>query len=130
MHAAAYYLSPQYHFEHDFKLDNIEIKNGLYNCVSMLVSDATVREIINAQLVDFHFCNGPFFDNKYAKKSRKTLHPAQWLRCMVIMIQSKRFDICVLSLTYSFSRYEHNWSAFEILLIEPMTLFIVYNFLC
>lgn len=56
---AAYYLNPQYHFEPDFEIDNIEIKNGLYSFVSSLVSDADVRGKMNVQLVDFHFSNGP-----------------------------------------------------------------------
>ncbi|KAK2433551.1 hypothetical protein QL285_018808 [Trifolium repens] len=114
LHAAAYYLNPQYHFGKDFKGDNIDVKNGLYSCVSRLVSDDVQRDKINMQLADFHFCQGPLFGSEYAKKARTTMHPAQWWDMFGDYTpELKRFAIRVLSLTCSSSGCERNWSAFE-----------------
>ncbi|KAL9669651.1 hypothetical protein QQ045_007198 [Rhodiola kirilowii] len=49
LHAAAYYLNPQYHFSNDFKGDNIDVKNGLYDCLTKLVSDVAEREKVHTK---------------------------------------------------------------------------------
>ncbi|KAG4907183.1 hypothetical protein JHK82_055845 [Glycine max] len=91
LHAAAYYLNPQLHFEDDFIKDNGEVKEGLFICTMRLV-----KNVGNA------------------KNSRKTMPPAKWWEmfrdgCPKL----KWFTIRVLSLTYSSSGYERNWSSFE-----------------
>ncbi|XP_058732905.1 uncharacterized protein LOC131604487 [Vicia villosa] len=117
LHAAAYYLNPRYHFGKEFKGDNIDVKNGLYGCVSRLVSDATERDKINMQLVDFHFCQGPLFGTEYAKKARTNMHLAQWWDMYGDYTpELKSFAIRVLSLTCSSSGCERYWSAFEMVI--------------
>jgi len=44
LHAAAYYLNPQLHFEDDFKKDNGEEKEGLFICMMRLVKDVGGKE--------------------------------------------------------------------------------------
>ena len=58
LHAIAYYLNPQLHFEDDFKKDNREVKEGLFICMMRLVKDVRVRNKINGQLLEFHFAKG------------------------------------------------------------------------
>lgn len=88
-----------------------------------------MRAKINEQLKDFHFRNGPLFNFEYAKKARMTMHPAEWWEMYGDYTpELKKFAIRVLSLTCSSSGCERNWSAFE-MVIEVMTLFIVFNFL-
>uniref|UniRef100_A0A0R0E3Z8 DUF659 domain-containing protein n=1 Tax=Glycine max TaxID=3847 RepID=A0A0R0E3Z8_SOYBN len=55
LHAAAYYLNPQLHFEDDLKKDKGEGKEGLFICMMRLVKD--IGNAIN---------------------SRKTMQPAKW----------------------------------------------------
>ncbi|CAM8959963.1 unnamed protein product [Rhodiola kirilowii] len=114
LHAAAYYLNPQYHFSNDFKGDNIDVKNGLYDCLTKLVSGVAEREKVNIQLADFHFRQGPFFGTEYARNAMKNMHPAQWWEMYGDYTpELKKFAIRVLSLTGSSSGCERNWSAFE-----------------
>jgi len=47
LHAAAYYLNPQLHFEDDLKKDKGEGKEGLFICMMRLVKDIGVRNKIN-----------------------------------------------------------------------------------
>lgn len=53
MHGVAYHLNPQYIFGKDFKGGNINVKNGLYNCVWRLVSDDAEKDKINMHLAYF-----------------------------------------------------------------------------
>ncbi|XP_068463716.1 uncharacterized protein [Phaseolus vulgaris] len=50
LHAAAYYLNPQFHYEPEFRSDDPEVKEGLYTSMRRLVKDAAERRIINVQL--------------------------------------------------------------------------------
>jgi len=52
LHAAAYYLNPYYHYNPNFKV-NANIKIGLYQCLKMMVSDASERCKIDLQLNSF-----------------------------------------------------------------------------
>lgn len=126
LHAAGYYLNPQFHFRNDFKGDSIDIKNGLYSCLTKLVSDISEREKINIQLADFHFRQGPLFGTEYAKSAISSMHSAQWWDMFGDFTpELKRFAIRVLSLTCSSSGCERNWSAFEMVII----FLLVINFL-
>ncbi|XP_006596862.1 uncharacterized protein [Glycine max] len=84
LHAAAYYLNPQLHFEDDFKKDNGEEKEGLS------------------------------FSMENAINSRKTMPPAEWWEMFGDGCpELKWFAIRVLSLTCNSSGCERNWSSFE-----------------
>ncbi|XLR04633.1 hypothetical protein S83_070831, partial [Arachis hypogaea] len=93
-------LINHYHYDHNFMVDDADIKIGLYSCLKKLVSNQEERKKIGLQLPDFHYARG-FFGNETAKSSRKTMLPAV------------KFVIQVLSLTCSSSGCERNWSAFE-----------------
>ncbi|WOL01049.1 hypothetical protein Cni_G09762 [Canna indica] len=113
LHAAAYYLNLHFHYDPNFKGDDADIKQGLYNCMGILVFDQTERNKISVQLPNFHYARG-LFGMETAKSSRKTMLPAEWWDfyrdgCPEL----KKFTICVLSLTCSSSGCERNWSGFE-----------------
>lgn len=114
---AAYYINPQYHFGKDFKGDNLYVNNGLYSCVSRLVSDDAERDKINMQLAEFHFCQRSLLSTEHAKKTRTNMYMAQWWdNYGDYTPELQRFSILVLSLTCSSSRCERNSSAFEMVI--------------
>ncbi|KAH1253805.1 hypothetical protein GmHk_04G010378 [Glycine max] len=113
LHATAYYLDPQLHFEDDFRKDNGEVKEGLFICMMRLVKDVGVKNKINGQLLEFHFAKG-LFSMENAINSRKTMPPAEWWDMFEDGCpELKWFAIRALSLTCSFYGCEHNWSSFE-----------------
>jgi len=86
LHAAAYYLNPQLHYEPNFRND-VEVKEGLHTCMQRLVSDLAERKKINLQLVDFHFARG-LFSIEDAKEYRKLLFLKNGGRCLGIELQN------------------------------------------
>ncbi|WOL00738.1 hypothetical protein Cni_G09451 [Canna indica] len=113
LHAVAYYLNPHFHYDLNFKADDADIKQGLYNYMGRLVLDQTQRNKISMQLPNFHYARG-LFDIDTTKSSRKTMLRAEWWDfyrdgCPEL----KKSAIRVLSLTCSSSGCECNWSAFE-----------------
>jgi len=63
LHAVAYYLNPQFHYEP-------EVKEGLYMSMRRLAKDVVERRKINVQLVEYHFGRGTFAIED-AKETRK-----------------------------------------------------------
>ncbi|XP_068462949.1 uncharacterized protein [Phaseolus vulgaris] len=113
LHAAAYYLNPQFHYEPEFRSDDLEVKEGSYTSMRRLVKDVAERRIINVQLVEYHFGIGAFAMDD-AKESRKTILPGEWWEMFGYRTpELKRFAIRILSLTCSSSGCERNWSSFE-----------------
>lgn len=112
LHAAAYYLNPQFHYSPDFKAD-IEVYHGLYECLQRMVTDEDQSSKIDVQLEDFKH-GLKFFGSKIAKNAIKTKHPAHWWDSYGFEHPELRnFAIRILSLTCSSSGCERNWSAFE-----------------
>ena len=59
LHAAAYYLNPHYHYNPNFKV-NANIKIGFYQCLEMMVPNASERCKIDLQLESFKDAKGLF----------------------------------------------------------------------
>ena len=117
LHAAAYYLNPQLHYEPNFRNDDAEVKEGLHTCMQRLVSDLAKRKKINLQLLDFHFARG-LFSMEDAKECRKAMLPGEWWEMFGDRTpELKKFAIRVLSLTCSSSGCERNWSSFEMVIL-------------
>jgi len=51
LHAAGYFLNPQFHYSHGFR-DDIEVKGGLHDCITRIVNPEE-RAKIEIQLDDF-----------------------------------------------------------------------------
>jgi len=116
LHAVAYYLNSQLHYQPNFRNDDAEVKEGLYICMRRLVNDVAEWTKINLQLTDFHYSRGTF-SLENAKVCRKGMLPGEWW----VMFgdrtpKLKRFVIRVLSLTCSSSGCERNWSSFEMVI--------------
>uniref|UniRef100_A0A803KPS5 DUF659 domain-containing protein n=1 Tax=Chenopodium quinoa TaxID=63459 RepID=A0A803KPS5_CHEQI len=112
LHAAAYFLNPQFQYKPDFQA-NADIKIGLYNCLQRMVSDPDERMMIDLQMDAFKNAKELFgLPTVVMTRTKKT--PADWWdsygdECPEL----KNFAIRILSLTCSSSGYERNWSAFE-----------------
>jgi len=116
LHAAAYYLNPQLHYQPNFRNDDAEVKEGLYMCMRRLVNDVAKRTKINLQLTDFHHARG-IFSLEDAKMGRKGMLPTDWWEMFEDRTpELKRFAVRVLSLTCSSSGCERNWSSFEMVI--------------
>ncbi|XP_057446323.1 uncharacterized protein LOC130738365 [Lotus japonicus] len=113
LHAAGYYLNPYFHWDSNFKKEDVEVKEGLYSCMIKMVPNAVERKKIHAQLIVFHNRKG-MFGLEDAQSVRKTVTPAKWWEAYGDHCPELRnFAIRVLSLTCSSSGCERNWSAFE-----------------
>jgi len=53
LHAASYYLNPHFHYEPEFRVDDYEVKEGLYTSMKRLVKDVAERRQINYNLLIF-----------------------------------------------------------------------------
>jgi len=108
LHAAAYYLNPQLHYEPNFRNDDPKVKEELHICMQRLVSNLAERTKINLQLVDFHFARG-LFSMEDAKECRKAMFLKEWWEMFGDKTpELKKFVIQVLNLTCSSSGCEHN----------------------
>ncbi|XP_074274145.1 uncharacterized protein LOC141597770 [Silene latifolia] len=112
LHAAAYYLNPQFQYSPDFK-SSADVKMGLYTCLERMVSDPEERTRIDLQMDAFKNARG-LFGLPTAINTRTKKTPADWWDsygddCPEL----KKFAIRILSLTCSSSGCERNWSAFE-----------------
>src|ERR1044072_6312555 len=77
LHAAAYYLNPHFHYDDTFKYHDMEVKQGMFNCVERMTSDPMERHKIHNQFPQFHNAQS-LFGLENAKSSRKTMSPADW----------------------------------------------------
>ncbi|XP_028552223.1 uncharacterized protein LOC110098778 [Dendrobium catenatum] len=75
LHAAAYYLNPQFHYDKDFHVDK-EVKTGLYACMDILISEEDYLKV-NDQLEKFHLKKG-MLGFRVAQACYKTRSPERW----------------------------------------------------
>ena len=69
LHAAAYHLNLELHYNPDFKAFDLEIKAGLYQCITRIVLDVNERLKIDVQLDSFKNATS-LFGNEMAKAAR------------------------------------------------------------
>ena len=87
MHATAYYLNPHFHYEPKFKVDDSEVKDGLYT----LVKDVAERKK-KCNFLSFIMLED-IFTKDDAKECRKALLPEEWLKMFGDgTTKLKRFD--------------------------------------
>ncbi|KAI0528848.1 hypothetical protein KFK09_001391 [Dendrobium nobile] len=111
LHAAAYYLNPQFHYDKDFHVDK-EVKIGLYACMDRLISEEDYLKV-NDQLEEFHLKKG-MFGFRAAQACYKTRSPERWWSQFGDDVpELKAFAVKVLRLTCSTSACERNWSIFN-----------------
>ncbi|KAI0526896.1 hypothetical protein KFK09_002489 [Dendrobium nobile] len=76
LHAAAYYLNSQFHYDKNFHVDK-EVKTGLYACMDRLISEEDYLKV-NDQLEDFHLKKG-MFGFRAAQACYKTRSPGMFI---------------------------------------------------
>jgi len=52
LHAGGYFLTPQIHYHPGFKA-NLEVKQGLMECTTMMVEDEDEKTLIDVKIDDF-----------------------------------------------------------------------------
>ncbi|XP_073227186.1 uncharacterized protein [Cicer arietinum] len=100
------------HYSPNFKVD-VEVKNGLNECLKRVLGDMELVNKIDEQLEFFKSKSG-FFGDEVATHGLKNKTPAQWWESYGDEFpELKQFVVRVFSLTCSSSGCERNWSAFE-----------------
>ncbi|KAF7824624.1 zf-BED domain-containing protein/DUF659 domain-containing protein/Dimer_Tnp_hAT domain-containing protein [Senna tora] len=111
LHAAAYYLNPQFHYKSNFKA-NFDVKYGLYKCMGLMLAPED-RNKVHLQLEMFKEAKG-LFGIELAKSTRSEMDPAQWWDSYGDLgPELKKFAVRLLSLTSTSFGCERNWSVFE-----------------
>ncbi|XP_059659121.1 uncharacterized protein LOC132305503 [Cornus florida] len=113
LHAAGYYLNPEYFYSNPKIEKDEEITKGLYACIARLVPDVKDQDKITEELSLYSKAEG-LFGNPFAIRQRSTRGPANWWETYgkpTKLLQ--KFAIKVLSLTCSSFGCERNWSVFE-----------------
>ncbi|KAL6545254.1 hypothetical protein OROGR_009128 [Orobanche gracilis] len=102
LHAAAYYLNPEFYYTNGNVENDKEVSIGLYKCLERMV-DEDVQDKIGDQLELYKRAKGFFGLRMAIRQSSYGKHTPE--------LQS--FAIRILSLTCSSSGCERNWSVFE-----------------
>ncbi|XP_048444668.1 uncharacterized protein LOC125479436 [Pyrus x bretschneideri] len=112
LHAAGYYLNPQFRYEDNFS-DTDEVRNGLFACMDRMLGKGKEREDADVQLDLYNDKRGPFAYSM-AMQTRKKRTPMSWWECFGHKTpELTKFAIRVLSPTCSASGCERNWSTFS-----------------
>ncbi|XP_068344220.1 uncharacterized protein [Pyrus communis] len=71
LHAASYYLNPQFRYEDNFS-DTDEVRNGLFACMDRMLGKGKEREEADVQLDLFTNKRGPFADSMAMQTRKKS----------------------------------------------------------
>ena len=113
LHAAAYYLNPEFFYDNPNIDGDEEVNLGLINCIQRLTPNITIQDKISEELAKYRDALGTLGTN-LAIRNRKLRAPADWWATNGASAPNLRqFAIKVLSLTCSASGCERNWSVFE-----------------
>jgi len=112
LHAAGYFLNPQFHYSHRFR-DEAEVKYGLHDCITRMVANPEERAKIEIQLDDFDK-RASYMGHPEAIRTARIEIPSVWWRAFGEGLpELQKFACRVLSLTCSSYGGERNRSAFE-----------------
>ncbi|XP_057994684.1 uncharacterized protein LOC110632183 [Hevea brasiliensis] len=113
LHAAGYYLNPEFFYSNEKINEDVEVVTGLYQVVARLIPSKEEEDKIIAQL-PFYQNAEDIFGMDMAIRNRKKVSPATWwLTYGATTPNLRNFAVKVLSLTCSASGCERNWSIFE-----------------
>lgn len=113
LHAAAYYLNPEFYYTNPNIENDKEVTLGLYKCMEKMIADVEVQDKIGDQLEIYKRAEG-FFGLPMAIRQRSLKSPAAWWGAYGKHApELQNFAIRILSLTCSSSGCERNWSVFE-----------------
>ena len=112
LHAANYFLNPQMYYCPGFKAD-LEVKQGLMECITRMVEDEDEQILFDVQIDDFKK-RAKSFGCPVATRSINLKIPSDWWESYSDEYPKfQNFVIHVLSLTCNSSGYERNWSSFK-----------------
>ncbi|RVW12257.1 hypothetical protein CK203_114247 [Vitis vinifera] len=113
LHAAGYFLNPEFFYDKPEIEHDAEIMSDLYKCILRLTRDPAKQEKVVAEVSLFTNAQG-LFGNELAIRTRKTRAPAEWWAAYGASAPNlQKFAMKVLNLTCSASGCERNWSIFE-----------------
>lgn len=113
LHAAAYYLNPEFYYKYPEIETDKEVSLGLYKCIERMVKNESEQDKIGDQLESYRSAEG-FFGLPMAVRQRSSKSPAAWWGAYGKHTpELQAFAIRILSLTCSSSGCERNWSVFE-----------------
>ncbi|XP_028096366.1 uncharacterized protein LOC114296273 [Camellia sinensis] len=113
LHAAGYYLNPEYFYANPNIEKDKEVMSGLYKCIQRLVPSNETQDKVCAELTTYKKSDG-LFGMALAIRQRTTRAPADWWSAYGSETPNlQTFAIKILSLTCSSSGREPNWSVFE-----------------
>ncbi|RVW51410.1 hypothetical protein CK203_097167 [Vitis vinifera] len=113
LHAAGYFLNPEFFYDKPEIEHDAEIMSDLYKCILRLTRDPAKQEKVVAEVSLFTNAQG-LFGNELAVRTRKTRAPAEWWAAYGASAPNlQKFAMKVLNLTCSASGCERNWSIFE-----------------
>ncbi|XP_076936903.1 uncharacterized protein LOC143604254 [Bidens hawaiensis] len=113
LHAAGYYLNPEFYCYNEQIESDKEVSLGLHDCISKLVLSKAKQDLIMAELVQWINQEG-FFGLEVAKRQHHKIAPAEWWKIYGKGTPNlQKFAVSVLSLTCSASGCKRNWSTFE-----------------
>ena len=76
LHAAGHFLNPEYYYGNPALEFDLEVTNGLYECIKRLVPSREVQQKILLELPIYKSANG-LFGVDFAKSQTKTLAPGE-----------------------------------------------------
>ncbi|KAL5162369.1 hypothetical protein HKD37_07G019499 [Glycine soja] len=113
LHAAGYYLNPKFFYTNPNIDSDNEVVDGLYKCIDKLSEDDDFVVEVHKQLLVYKRA-GERFGMTAAMKARTEISPVKWWKLYGGKTPHlQTIVIKVLSLTYSSSGCERNWSTFE-----------------
>ncbi|KAH1242508.1 hypothetical protein GmHk_07G019820 [Glycine max] len=113
LHAAGYYLNPKFFYTNPNIDNDNEVVDGLYKCIDKLSEDDDFVVEVHKQLLVYKRA-GERFGMTAAMKARTEISPVKWWKLYGGKTPHlQTIVIKVLSLTYSSSGCERNWSTFE-----------------
>ncbi|RVW62502.1 hypothetical protein CK203_064010 [Vitis vinifera] len=113
LHAAGYFLNPEFFYDKPEIEHDVEIMSDLYKCILRLTRDPAKQEKVVAEVSLFTNAQG-LFGNELAIRTKKTRAPAEWWAAYGASAPNlQKFAMKVLNLTCSASGCERNWSIFE-----------------
>lgn len=113
LHAAGYFLNPEFQYNEKSDVNCEEVVRGLYSTLERLVPGTANQDKISEELDQFKNASG-LFGIPFAIRHRTTKSPAEWWSAYGGSTPTLRdFAIKVLSLTCSVTGCERNWSVFQ-----------------
>ena len=113
LHAAGHYLNSALFYNDPNIAFDREVTKGLLACINKLALNEVEEEAIHSELPIYRAAQG-IFKNPIAIKMRSKLAPSEWWAQYEAEAPTlQKFAVKVLSLAYSSSGCERNWSVFE-----------------